>query len=425
MDSLLELWFLGFLGLFRWGVWFIKVKISSLFREIGRDLPDDQVPRLYSAVALTVKGEPPEHFRRVLQAMVDEGLDEVCVTFDIGEVDTTLPVLQGFLQAHPEMVWSWKYAERSRKRGGLYEAIQLVSDQADLIYLMDSDTILGQGVSRAAQRVFTDPWIGGAVVAQRVFEPLTWVQHQFDLMLAIRYAHEIRGQAVGPRISCLSGRCSIYRADALISITPQLLTEKWAGIEKTGGGEDKCLTTAMHDAGWHTTLIESATVYTRAEPDFHTFTIQRLRWGRNSWFDGLRSIFTRGWYWRAPILNFYISDRMLSAFTVLLPKWFLFWAVFFQNWTAAILIVVWWCMSRLLKAWPYFVDTRRWGQLFPFIFVSMFVGDIKIYGLFSLSEKGWLTRGEKARKRRNWFAITGLLLTEFLMALLTFAAVPR
>lgn len=424
MESLLDLWFLGVLGLWRWVVWFIKVKISSLFVEIGRDLDSDQIPKLYSAVALTVKGEPPEHFNRVLAALVSEGMNEVCITF-AGESETTIPVLKSHMAKYPEVLWKWAIATRERKRGGLYDAIQMVSDKADVIYLMDSDTILGKGVSAAVHRVFTDPWIGGAVVAQRVYQPQNWVQHQFDLMLAIRYEHEIRGQAVGRRVSCLSGRCSVYRASALFSIAPQLLTEKWAGIAKTGGGEDKCLTTAMHDVGYYTTFISSATVYTRAEPDFHTFTIQRLRWGRNSWFDGLRAILSRRWYWQSPILNFYILDRMISAFTVLLPKWFLFWAVVHQKWAAAALILVWWFSSRLLKAWPYFAETRRWAQVFPFVLVSMFVGDIKIYGLFSLSEKGWLTRGEKSRKRRNWFAILGLFLTELLMFLLAYAAVPR
>jgi cellulose synthase/poly-beta-1,6-N-acetylglucosamine synthase-like glycosyltransferase len=152
----------------------------------------------------------------------------------------------------------------------LAEAIAMVQD-VDIIMAMDSDTQLGKGVKQAILAAFGDPHVGGVTVAQRVYQPVNWVHHIFDLLLFLRYRQDIPGQAFGGRISCLSGRCSAYLTRPLKEVAPDLLTESWAGIHKTGGGEDKLLTTRIHDKGYHTILVRNVRVYTRSEHELRKF----------------------------------------------------------------------------------------------------------------------------------------------------------
>jgi hyaluronan synthase len=395
------------IGVWRWMTWTVKQIISDIYHD---PVASDRVADWKVGTALTVKGEPPRTFRKLLRSCLCERIDQICVVFDADE-SKNIALYEAFAKRYAGQIDARYEITRAKgKRAGLAQAIAMC-DGTHLTLLMDSDTILGTGVKQAVLEAFAEERVGGVSVAQRVYKPRNWVQKQFDLMLTLRYEQEIAGQAVGGRISCLSGRCSAYLTEPLKEVAPGLLDEVWAGIRKTGGGDDKFLTTRIHDLGYRTILVRDVFVYTRAEESFKTFLKQRLRWTRNSWFSDLRALFTRRWMWSSPILLFYTLDRMLSSFTILLAPLFFIYAVLTGNLSIMMALMIWWAVSRTVKASGYLLRTGYFEIVPVYIITSFIVGFLKIHALITLGERSWMTRGSNRQSlmaHASW-AITAIV----------------
>lgn len=382
---------IGVFGLIRYLTWAFRRLLSSQWRDIKA-----KGPLSYHTVgaAVTVKGEPVETFREALNALLREKIDQVCIVFDANEKDN-IAMTRQFAQDHAgEIDIREAITTKKGKRNGLSQAIKMV-DGMDIIMCMDSDTLLSQGVKQAILETFSNPSVGGVAVAQRVYRPHKLVHYLFDIRLKLRYLEDVPGQAVGGRISCLSGRCSAYLAEPLQKVAPGLLEESWLGIRKTGGGDDKYLTTAIHDLGYKTVAITDKTVYTRPQDSAKVYFNQSLRWARNSWFSDLRALFTRKWMWKSPILLFYTVDRIIGSFTVLLSLWYMVLLLATQAWGAALVLFIWWNVTRAIKIWPYLWETKKFHLLFPYLLMTLVLAWLKIHALITLWESGWLTRGAK------------------------------
>jgi cellulose synthase/poly-beta-1,6-N-acetylglucosamine synthase-like glycosyltransferase len=350
-------------------------------------------------------------FALLLKSLIQENIDQVCVVFDRGETEN-IQLFKRFAEEYQGQIDArFSITTKPGKRAGLAEAIAMTAD-VDIIMAMDSDTQLGNGVKQAILAAFGDPRIGGVTIAQRVYQPKNWVHQIFDLLLFLRYWHDISGQALGGRISCLSGRCSAYLAQPLKEVAPDLLTESWAGIRKTGGGDDKLLTTRIHDKNYYTTLVRNVFVYTRSEHELLKFLKQRLRWGRNSWFSDLRALFTRRWMWQSPILLFYTLDRMVSSFTIMLSPWLMIYFIVTLNWEGILLILLWWLVSRTIKTLPYLLQTHRFHILPLYIAMTFVLGAVNIHALVTMGESSWMSRGASGQKLQStaMMAITFMIL---------------
>ena len=252
----------GVIGAIRLTAWLIKLFLSSRWRDIKATGP---LPYSKVGAALTVKGEPPATFKLVLEALLKERIDQVCVTFDHNEHDN-MALTGAFAKEHAgEIDIRFEPTTEKGKRKGLHRAIEMVEGM-DIIICMDSDTILGEGVKQSILETFSKPGVGGVTVKQRVYKPEHLMHYMFDIRLVSRYNLEAPGQALGGYVSCLSGRCSAYLAGPLKEIKKNLVNEQWLGIRKTGGGEDKCLTTFLQDAGYKSAVINDAVVYTARRP---------------------------------------------------------------------------------------------------------------------------------------------------------------
>ncbi len=389
--TLIHLIPIGVFGLMRYSTWAFRRLLSSQWRDIKA-----KGPLLYRTVgvAVTVKGEPVETFREVLNALLSEKIDQVCIVFDANEKDN-IAMTRQFAKDHAgEIEIREAITTQKGKRNGLAQAIKLIQGM-DIIMCMDSDTLLSQGVKQAILETFTKPSIGGVAVSQRVYRPHKLVHYLFDIRLKLRYLEDIPGQAIGGRISCLSGRCSAYLAQPLQTVAPGLLEESWLGIRKTGGGDDKYLTTAIHDLGYKTVVITDKTVYTRPQDSTKVYLNQSLRWARNSWFSDLRALCTRKWMWKSPILLFYTIDRMIGSFTVLLAAWYMVLLLVTQSWGAALILFIWWNVTRAIKIWPFLWETKKFYLIVPYLCFTLVLAWLKIHALITLWESGWLTRGAK------------------------------
>lgn len=389
IESLIILIPVGLIGLWRYSAWLFKRRLSSQWEDIHTDEPLNNT-RL--GVAVTVKGEPVNTFREVLLSQVEEGIDQVCITFDENEREC-MEMTDAFAREYADVIdIRWQATDANGKREGLMEAIAMVDDM-DIIMCIDSDTVLGDGVKRAVLETFQEPEIGGVTVRQRVKEPSLLPHFLFDIRLKLRYLQDIPGQALGGYVSCLSGRCSAYRADALQEVAPGLPHEHWAGIHKSGGGDDKFLTTAIHDLGYKTAAITDVAVYTRPEDDVETYMNQSLRWARNSWFSDFRALFTRGWMWDNWVLPFYTTDRIVSTFTMLIAMWFMTVLLVTGSWIGAGVLFVWWLFTRSIKIEPYLRETGKFYLIFPYLIMTLVIAILKVHALVTLWESGWLTRG--------------------------------
>jgi hyaluronan synthase len=394
MSFLLALLPFGIVGGIRLTAWLIKLYLSSRWRDIKATGP---LPYTTVGAALTVKGEPPATFKLVLEALLSERIDQVCVTFDAGEHEN-MALTEAFAREHAgEIDIRFEATTEKGKRKGLRRAIEMV-DGVDITICMDSDTILGEGVKQSILETFSKPGVGGVTVKQRVYQPTHLMHFMFDIRLVSRYNLEAPGQALGGYVSCLSGRCSAYLTPVLKEIKQNLVNEEWMGIRKTGGGEDKCLTTFLQDAGYQSAVINDAVVYTRPETKFNVYVSQSLRWARNSWFSDLRAIFQRK-YWMVnnPIMLFYTVDRMMSTFTLAMAVWYMSMLLLTHHFAPALFLAFWWVVSRSIKIYPYLLETRRFWVV-PFYAVSsMLLSVIKIHALVTMWETGWLTRGNASK----------------------------
>jgi cellulose synthase/poly-beta-1,6-N-acetylglucosamine synthase-like glycosyltransferase len=387
-DTLFYLVPIGVIGIWRWSAWMVKRFLSIAWRDVP---PSDRTRDWTVGVAITVKGEPPDTFEQVLECMRAERIDQVCIVFDAAETENIVRAEAFARRYRRDMDIRMETTDKKGKRTGLAQAIAMCHN-VDIIMCMDSDTLLGPGVKESVKAAFSDPRVGGVAVMQRAYKPETWVQHLFDIQLVMRYSQDVPGQALGGRVTCLSGRCSAYLAEPLQKVAPGLLTEAWLGIKKTGGGDDKFLTTAIHDLGLHTIAVRNSQVYTRPEKRLKVYISQSLRWARNSWFSDFRAL-TRPWMLRSPILLFYTVDRMASSFTILFSAWFMVYWLVHKEWLAAFILLSWWFISRVIKAYPYFKATHRYYMVVPFVFMNLTVGLLKIHALVTLYEGSWLTRG--------------------------------
>lgn len=415
-ESLVVLLPFGAIGLYRWCAWLIKVYLSSRY---SQPQGDGSTLGWNIAAALTLKGESPAVFKRLLESLIRERIDQVYVVFDAVEAEN-ITLFEEFSRYYSgQIIARYQTTTKKGKRKGLKKAILMV-ENADVIVAMDSDTILGENFRKPVLDCFCDPQIGGVAIKQRILDPQKLVDHLFDLTLFVRFLHDIKGQALGGRVSVLSGRCSAYRAAVLQQIVEGLDEESWLGIKKTGGGEDKCLTTALYDAGYKTAMALDTMVWTRPEGNWGIHVKQRLRWARNSWFSDLRAIFTRGWMWRSPILMFYTTDRIISAFTLMFAPWFLIYSLVNGLYLAFAIQVVWWLSSRLLKAWEYFADTHRYWVLPFYVLSTFYFGTLKVHALVTIGETSWATRGagnQRLFSRFSWLVTLSLI---FMLGLLVF-----
>jgi hyaluronan synthase len=157
-------------------------------------------------------------------------------------------------------------------------------------------------------------------------------------------------------------------------------------------GEDKRLTYLLQAQGHLTRYQDNVTVTTFAPKDLGTFLKQKLRWTRNSWRADLRAMSQR-WIWKRPALLYFLFDKCISAFTTLIAPLFFTFALAQGAYGLAGAIVIWWLVSRLIKALPYLHKYPRDFWIVPVFVVFGFVlGLIRIFALTTMNRQGWLTR---------------------------------
>ncbi|PIS15668.1 hypothetical protein COT62_02455 [Candidatus Roizmanbacteria bacterium CG09_land_8_20_14_0_10_41_9] len=377
---------LGFIGIWRWSVWFIK-KITALFYE-------PQKPGFKTSVSVVtpVYNEDPKIFFQALHTWDKNKPNEIIAVIDYTDKQC-IDIFKRFNEgkSYAKLIITKIPGKREALGDGIKRA------KSEILALVDSDTIWTTDTLINGIAPFKDAKMGGVATKQSLQKPSTLAQKLFGARLEQRYWDDFPFLAkVGNQIVCLSGRTAFYRKSALLPVLDKMLHEKFMG-EKVVSGEDKRLTYLIEEAGWKTTYQSTSQVSTVGERKISTFINQQIRWTRNSWRNDLTALF-QGWVFKYPIYAIYLIDRAIQPFTLLISPIYFVISLIFGLWIPVFTILVWWLISRSIKMYPYLKKYPRDVVILPYyIFFNFMTAYIRIYALLSINTQGWITRWHKSR----------------------------
>ena len=271
------------------------------------------------------------------------------------------------------------------KRHSLVKGIRKTRNE--IIVLVDSDTIWSDNIKDVILCPFNDQKIGGVTTRQHLIKRETIWEKFTDIYMNMRNYYDLPAQAaMGKKLSCLAGRTSAYRKEAIINNMDDFINETILQRKKESG-EDKCLTRTVHRNGWKTYYQDNAVVYSKAETNFKKFWNQRLRWVRNSHNSDLKSL-TEKWVWKNPFIAFFIIDRFLSIFTLLFIAIFCGISIYLNHYMVSLFIISMWIIGRTIKIIDHIKRNPDDLKIIPYyIVVHFIVNIIKLYALVTIRDQ--------------------------------------
>lgn len=367
---------LGILGVIRWVSWLIRRFPAVAYRPFV----SDHQPLI--SLVTPVYQEDPDIFRLAIESWLANDLDEIICVID--ETD------DGSIEIAREYDVTVIVTSVPGKRDALRRGWEAAS--TEIVALADSDTIWAPDTADRVREPFADPRIGGVGTRQNAHEPGSFLEQIADMYLDYRYFDENASQTVmGAAVSCLSGRTAVYRRKLLLEISDEFMNETFLG-RKCNSGDDKRLTTLFLERGWLTYMQRSARVWSTFPSRPAQFLKQRLRWARNTWRSDLRALGSP-WIWNYPFLGFYMIDKAVSNFTLLIAPVYFVISIVRQDWIFTIALGVWWLVSRGLKMLPHLVRVPRDLVILPgYVLLTFVMALVKIYALLTIRTQKWLTR---------------------------------
>lgn len=378
---------IGMIGVWRWSIWLIKKIVGGFYRPIKGTFT--------AAVSIVtpVYNENPEVLTKAVESWLTNKPKEIIAVIDHSD-KSSVAVFQSLEKRYPG-ICKYVITTVPGKREALAKGIKLAG--SEIVALVDCDTLWTDTTLTNALKPFSVERIGGVATRQNVLSPQTVAEKIFDILLDLRYVDDMPFlSATGYYQRCLSGRTAFYRKAALIPVLDGLITEKFLG-SKVISGDDKALTYLIQQNGWGTYYQKNSVVYTYGMKSMRQFIKQKVRWTRNSWRADIKAFFGF-WVWKNPIFAVGFIDSALQPFTLLLSPAFFLATVYFNLWIPALILVIWWHVSRLIKLFPHWVRRPQDVSLLPLFIIFSFVSAvIKIYALISLNNQGWITRWDKSR----------------------------
>jgi cellulose synthase/poly-beta-1,6-N-acetylglucosamine synthase-like glycosyltransferase len=396
---------LGIIGLWRWGVWIFKKLGSVCYLPIN---PGNQKQNYTMGIITPVYNENPSVFRTALHSWQSNNPDELIAVIDQKDLPC-IRIFQEFAQNKP---WA-KLIVTSKpgKRPALADGI--LASKAEILALVDSDTIWEHNIKDNLLAPFQDPIIGGVTTRQHPIERNSIWQKMTDVFWDMRNYYDLPSQtAMAKALTCLSGRTSLYRRQIILPKLNEFLNEIVFGRKKESG-EDKCLTRLVQRDGWKTYYQSNAVVFSSAASDFKTFWNQRIRWSRNSHNSDIISLWD-GWAWKNPYLAFYMIDRFITIFTLFFGPIFFAISLYLNDWLVALSIVGLWICGRGIKIIPHLRRHPKDILLLPvYVVINFLLALVKLYALVTIREQKWI-RGVQDRsvRRKGYFKkVKDLVLT--------------
>ena len=377
---------LGIVGTWRWSVWGIK-RITGLFYRPAKNSFTASL-----AIVTPVYNEDPVIFKHALRSWKANNPDEIIAVIDYTDA-RNIAIFKSFARGYRKA--KLIVTKKPGKRPALADGIRVAT--SELVALVDCDTLWEKNARKHLLMPFVDPKVGAVAPRQGVLQANTLAQKLFSIRLAQRYWDDVPFLSItSKRLQCVSGRTAVYRRSIVRLLLKDLVNEFFFG-ERVISGEDKRLTYLVEALGHRAVYQSTAQVYTTGAETLSVYFKQQVRWMRNTWRANLRALKER-WVFRYPVFALYLIDSAIQPFTLILSPIYFAIAIALGLWQAALVIFIWWHVSRAVKIYPYLrKHPRDLLLLTPYIFISFVQAYYKLFALITLNAQGWITRWDKSR----------------------------
>ncbi|MFT4285446.1 MAG: glycosyltransferase family 2 protein [Protaetiibacter sp.] len=381
-----------------WGLWVLKVVLSSRYRPFTGDY------RGTTSVVVPVVDEPLELFRDVIGRMAEQHPDEIIVVINGAPNPGLVEVCEEFAP-----LVRWVHTPIPGKRNAVKIGTELST--GDITVLVDSDTVWTEGTLAELVKPFADPSIGGVTTRQRILEPArSWITRWADWLENSRALYSMPAQSVLGQVGCLPGRTIAFRRAILTRVMHDFMTQRFLGVFLEVS-DDRTLTNLTLKAGYRTVYQYTSLVYTDAPLQVKKLFKQQLRWARGSQYNTLRML---PWMLgHAPVLAiFFVMDILLPfllwgviagwAYRALTGQGYNFYAGFLEEYGlqsgvvfVLALMVVSSVLSMAIRQLRHLSEKPSdFLRLPAFIVVStFFLMPIRLLGFFRMAHaSGWGTR---------------------------------
>lgn len=377
---------IGIIGIWRWLVWIFKKAVGSRYRPLSNSF------KASVSIVTPVYNEDPEVFKKALLSWQLNKPLEIIAVIDYTDRQS-INLFRNFSKnfPHSKLIITKEPGKREALAKGLKKA------RGQIVALVDSDTIWDKQLLKHALPPFIDKQVAGVAPRQTLVKAETLAQKIFDIQLDLRYFDEFQFlAAAGDALVCISGRTAFYRRSVILPMCDDLVNETFMG-KKVISGDDKRLTYLVLKHGWKVAYQHTALVSTPGVEDLLTYLKQRLRWIRNSLRADIKAII-EGWTFKRPALAFFQIDKIIQVFAIILSPIYFFVSLFFGLYIGALIIALWWLVSRAVKIYPHLVRKPADILVLPsYILYTFLSALLKIYAFFTLNTQSWITRWDPTR----------------------------
>ncbi|KAJ3032624.1 hypothetical protein HDV00_007318 [Rhizophlyctis rosea] len=391
---------LGFVGVYRWFWFFIRVLAYCLYKPIQpRRHPRYKTHRDVTIVVPTI--DSGEEIKLAIRSWLKNDPYEV--------IFVTIPSAYAALEGLAREVDPQKKKVRVITIKKPNKRCQMVAGanhvKTEITVFCDDDVIWPETFLTWVLAPFEDKQMGAVGTSQSVIpvgKRMTIWEILAAFRLSMRNIEIVSTTYIDGGVCCLSGRTAAYRTRILRDPDFQwkFTHEFWLGKYHQHSGDDKFLTRWIHSHAWKSFIQACPQVELRSTfKDNWRFLKQLLRWTRNTWRSDFRSLFSERYVWtRHPFVAFTMLDKIFNPITLLAGPITVTYLCTRPDevlpvWTVIVSYLSWLFITRLIKYMPHFVKRPQDVLAIPIWLVfNIYFALMKIYCLFTLHITDWGTR---------------------------------
>ncbi|MBW4649426.1 MAG: glycosyltransferase family 2 protein [Kastovskya adunca ATA6-11-RM4] len=415
---------MGMVGMWRWSWWVFQVIRSRIYlhwvfprwRRRANKIPVEQLPTVCLLVP-TYK-EQPWITERVFKAIALEAktlTKPIVLLVTSSSNEENAAILEVLKSVDPELssihlIQMVQTGEGKRKAmsDGLRELARLNLPKDAIVALMDGDSELTPGTLRGCLpffRVF--PKMGALTTDELPIVKGSYVFSEwFHLRMSQRH-YQMCSVSLSSKIMCLTGRFSLFRAEAALHPTFATQLENdtlddWLwGRFKFLSGDDKSTWYWLLQRGYDMIYVPDVIVY--SIETISGSLVDRAYQNMRRWYGNMLRNSDRAIGLGPRKTGFFVwyclIDQRISYWTSLFTPSLLLITMFQRNWIATALLIAWVIFSRPLMLIVIFFGRQSHLKPihFPLLLVCQWISSlIKIWTQMNLAQQKWSNRGNQS-----------------------------
>lgn len=417
---------LGFLGIWRFGWWFVHAVRAEIYRKIKWPPMRAKAAKLWAEgwrprrlhIQMTTYYEEPAITKRVIGSILGQiRRERIPTTLYIGTGSAYDElIIREFVETHaqdiPDDLAELVFIRQNQpgKRMAIGLILRAINrngvDKDDLVIFMDGDALYGTDVLEKTLSMFgADPELQALTTDEEVicYGP-RWIADWLDMRFAQRRL-AMQSHALSDKVLTLTGRMSVFRAEHMLSekfirtIEADHLDHWLWGRFRFLSGDDKSTWYHMLTRDAKMTYVPDATVYTIEvikENGMQRMVQNFRRWSGNMLRNGARAI-ALGPRKVKPFIWWCVVDQRIAMWTMLVSPVMTIFASMIEPhyvWSA----LIWVTFSRVVLCLFLFGHSRRVDLSWPFIlYLNQIINAlVKVFMIFHLSKQKWSNRGNQS-----------------------------